>query len=122
MIALPVIVRRRHRLADVLRTKLADHDRRQTRRATDWSIDNRPESIRTSDEHAVLVEEQDYARSRLHPATHRFQRHAFDLMFEMNREEAECAGHIDRHPNVARWIRNTEHATQGGFWLPKSPG
>lgn len=121
-IALPVIVRRRHRLADVLRTKLADHGRRQTRRATDWLIDNRPESIRTSDEHAVLVEEQDYAPSRLHPATHRFQRHAFDLMFEMNQEEAECAWHIDRHPNVARWIRNTEHPTQGGFWLPKSPG
>ena len=58
----------------------------------------------------------------MHPATHRFQRHAFDLMFEMGGEEAECAGHIDRHPNVARWIRNTEHATQGGFWLPKSPG
>lgn len=121
-VKLPVIVRRRHRLADVLRTRLADHGRRQTRRATDWLIDNRPESIRTSDEHAVLVEEQDYAPSRLHPATHQFQRHAFDLMFEMGQEEAECASHIDRHPNVARWIRNTEHTTQGGFWLPKSPG
>ena len=21
-----------------------------------------------------------------------------------------------------RWIRNTEHESQGGFWLPKSPG
>jgi type III restriction enzyme len=121
-VKLPVIVRRRHRLAEVLRTRLADHGRRQTRRATDWLIDNRPESIRTSAEHAVLVEEQDYAPSRLHPATHQFQRHAFDLMFEMGQEEAECARHIDSHPNVARWIRNTEHATQGGFWLPKSPG
>ena len=40
----------------------------------------------------------------------------------MNGEEFECAKRIDGHPNVARWIRNTEHATQGGFWLPKSPG
>ena len=40
----------------------------------------------------------------------------------MNGEEFECAKRIDSHPNVARWIRNTEHATQGGFWLPKSPG
>jgi hypothetical protein len=41
---------------------------------------------------------------------------------ERRNEEAECATQIDRHPNVARWIRNTEHTTQGGFWLPKSPG
>jgi type III restriction enzyme len=40
----------------------------------------------------------------------------------MNGEEEQCASHIDGHPNVRRWIRNTEHATQGGFWLPKSPG
>ena len=43
-------------------------------------------------------------------------------MFDMNGEEFECAKRIDGHPNIARWIRNTEHATQGGFWLPKSPG
>jgi hypothetical protein len=42
------------------------------------------------------------------------------LMFEMGQEEAECASHIDRIRTC--WIRNTEHATQGGFWLPKSPG
>ena len=40
----------------------------------------------------------------------------------MNGEEIECATRIDGHPNVERWIRNTEHPTQGGFWLPKSPG
>jgi type III restriction enzyme len=119
---LPVVVRRRHRLADVLRTKIADHGRQQTRRATTWLIDNRPATIETSDEHAAIVEEQDYAPARLHESAHRFNRHAFDLMFHMNGEEEQCAVRIDGHSNVARGIRNTEHATQGGFWLPKSPG
>lgn len=63
-VKLPVIVRRRHRLADVLRTKIADHGRQQTRRATDWLIDNRPEAVKTSAEHAAVVSEQDYAPSR----------------------------------------------------------
>ncbi len=115
-------MRRRHRLADVLRAKIADHGRLQTRRATDWLIDNRPEAIRTSDEHAIVIEEQDYAPSQRFERPHAFQRHAFDLISDMNGEEFECATRIDRHGNVARWIRNTEHPTQGGFWLPKSPG
>ncbi len=121
-IGLPVIVRRRHRLADLLRTKIADHGRQQTRRATDWLIDNRPEAIRTSDQHAVIIEEQSYLPLHLFDRRHVFKHHAFDLIADMNGEEAECAIHIDGHPNVARWIRNTEHATQGGFPLPKSPG
>jgi type III restriction enzyme len=40
----------------------------------------------------------------------------------MNGEEAECAALINGNANVRRWIRNTEYETQGGFWLPKSPG
>jgi type III restriction enzyme len=69
----------------------------------------------------VLIEEQDYAPSQLFER-HTFRHHAFDLVAQMNDEEFDCASRIDNHPNVARWIRNTEHATQGGFWLPKSPG
>ncbi len=121
-ISLPIIVRRRHRLSDILRAKIADHGRLQTRCATNWLIENRPETIKTSDEHSVLVEEQDYTPSQLFGAGHRFQHHAFDLIFDMNGEEFDCASRIDGHANVARWIRNTEHALQGGFWLPKSPG
>jgi type III restriction enzyme len=121
-ISLPVIVRRRHRLADILRVKIADHGRKQTRKATDWLIDNRPEAVKTSNEHAIFIEEQDYAPSQLFGKGFLFQHHAFDLIFDMNGEEFECATHIDGNPNVARWIRNTEHTTQGGYWLPKSPG
>lgn len=43
-------------------------------------------------------------------------------MTAMNGEESECATRIDQHPNVARWLRNAERATQGGFHLPLAPG
>jgi type III restriction enzyme len=68
------------------------------------------------------VEEQNYALFPPFTSTHQFKHHAFEMMFEMNGEEFACQTHIDSHPSVARWIRNTERTTQGGFWLPKSPG
>lgn len=120
--SLPVIVRRRHALSQLLRTKIADHGRRQARRATERLFANTPDAVETSDEFAVRIEEQNYAPSQLFDSGHKFRKHAFDLIAHMNGEEAECATRIDGHPNVARWIRNTEHPTQGGFWLPKSPG
>ena len=119
---LPVIVRRRHALAELLRTRVADHGRIQVRRATEWLIRNEPDAIETSSEFAFKVEEENYRPSRCYQGTLALRRHAFDLIFDMNGEEAECAARINSHPNVLRWIRNTEHETQGGFWLPKSPG
>lgn len=121
-INLPIIVRRRHLLAEILRVKIADHGRQQTRKATEWLIDNRPEAIKTSDEHAILIEEIDYSPWPPFEKGFRFQHHAFDLIFDMNGEEFECATRIDQHTNVDRWLRNTEHTSQGGFSLPKSPG
>src|SRR5205823_4021799 len=41
---------------------------------------------------------------------------------DMNTPEAETATRIDGHSNVKRWLRNTDTETQGGFYLPKSPG
>lgn len=121
-LSLPVVVRRRHSLAQLLRTKIADHGRLQARRATEALFENRPEAVETSDEFAVNIEELKYAPIRLFESGHNFRKHAFDLVFEMNGAEVECATRIDAHSNVARWLRNTEHETQGGFWLPKSPG
>jgi type III restriction enzyme len=85
-------------------------------------IQDTPEAIETSYELLRLIEEQDYAPTLLHDSGHRFARHAFELIAEMNSEEMQCAMEIDHHENVGRWIRNTEHESHGGFWLPKSPG
>lgn len=118
---LPFIVRRRHSLAEVLRVKVADHGRRQVRDAMNLLIRAEPASILTSDEFAFSVAEQDYAPTELFEG-HHFRKHAFTLVGAMNGEESECATRIDQHPNVARWLRNAERATQGGFHLPLAPG
>ena len=122
-IELPMIVRRRHRLADVIRVKASDHGRKQTRKATNQLLDTRPQAVTTSAEFCARIEEQDYAPSQLEPDTHIFKKHAFDLIGStQNKEERLCGIEIDRHENVERWIRNPSYASQGGFSLPKSPG
>lgn len=120
-LTLPSLVRRRHTLAEVLRTKITDHGRQQVRNAMKLLMRDEPDSIQTSDEYTFSLAEQDYAPAHLFEG-HSFQRHAFTLVGAMNREERECATRIDQHPNVARWVRNLDRATQGGFYLPLAPG
>ncbi len=119
---LPVIVRRRHKLASALRAKIADHGRKQVRKAIEWLIDKSPNSVEASQEFSILLEEHDYKPSSLFTGGHTFKKQPFALIGAMNGEETECASKIDQHSNVARWIRNPDHANHGGFWLPKSPG
>jgi type III restriction enzyme len=121
-IELPVVVRRRHVLAQTLRTRIADHGREQARQAMRTLIKESPDAIEVSPRFAMLVEEHRYSPSQTFDRGHHFQRHAFTIVADMNREEAECATRIDSYPNVARWLRNTDSAPQGGFSLPKSPG
>jgi len=117
-----MVVRRRHELAEVLRIKVADHGRQQTRKATNMLFQTMPEAVLTSDEHAAWIEEQAYRPAKLDASGVRFANHAFSQIASMNGEELQCAQQIDASENVERWIRNPEHESQGGFWLPKSPG
>jgi type III restriction enzyme len=117
-----MVVRRRHELAEVLRAKVADHGRQQTRKATNMLFETMPDAVLTSDEHGVWIEEQEYRPAKLDDSGVRFAKHAFSQVAAMNGEELLCAQQIDAHENVERWIRNPEHESQGGFWLPKSPG
>jgi type III restriction enzyme len=119
---LPMLVRRRHQLAEVLRVKIAGHGCQQVRRTMQRLIQRMPEAVETSYELLHMIEEQNYAPTSLHNSGHQFAHHGFDLIAAMNSEELLCAMEIDRHKNVVRWIRNTEHESHGGFWLPKSPG
>lgn len=120
-IGMPMLVRRRHNLSDVLRSKVADHGRAQVREAMKRLVREEPDSLHTSDEFCILIEEQNYAPLNKFTG-HRFPKHAFDEIGQMNGEEAQCAARIDQHPNVARWIRNLDRETQGGFFLPLAPG
>ena len=120
---LPVLVRRRHTLADVLARRIAAHGRDQVRLAYQQLIRERPEAVETSPEVAMDVEESRYAPTEEYRGGYGFTKHAFQLKGAFaNQAEADCAAKIDGHTNVRRWVRNLEHASQGGFSLPKSPG
>lgn len=121
-LSLSLIVRRRHELAETIRVKICDHGRKQMRKATELLIKNDPESITTDEEYVLHVEEFNYNPTREYSGGHRFKKHAFDLIGQMNGEEIECAIRIDSHANVKGWLRNLDHESHGGFPLPKSPG
>lgn len=120
-LSLPVVVRRRHELATVLRKRVAAHGRSQARAAAQMLIQTREGSVEVSPALVFQMNESDYAPYNLFE-NHRFSKHAFALVAQMNGEEVECASKIDVHQIVRRWVRNTDRETQGGFWLPKSPG
>ena len=106
----------------MIRVEITDHGRIQLRKATEMLIKDDPESITTDRDFAVHVEEFRYNPTREYSGGHKFKKHAFDLIGDMNKKELETATIIDSHPNVKRWLRNLDHESHGGFWLPKSPG
>lgn len=123
MADLPILVRKRHELADVVVRRIGAHGRRQVREAANLLISGRsPRQLETSMEMPVVLEEQDYAPYRQYRGMFAFRKHAFTLVGELGMEESECAKHIDDHPNVKRWVRNLTHESAGGFSLPLSPG
>lgn len=122
-IAIPILVRKRHELADKLFHRITDHGRKQIRKAAERLFAVKGERrLETSAEWSFDVEEQRYAPYRRYDGTFDFKRHAFDLIGDMGKDESECAQKINDHPNVNRWIRNLEHESAGGFSLPLSPG
>lgn len=122
-IALPVLVRKRHDLANMLFHRITDHGRRQVRKAAELLfVADGERRLETTAEFAWEIAEQDYAPSRRYQGPLELKKHAFDLKGEMNDEEADCARRINDHPNVKRWLRNLESESAGAFSLPLAPG
>lgn len=121
---LPILVRKRHELADVVIRRIAAHGRQQVRAAAELLIAGQSNrQLETSMVMPLVLEEQDYGPYRQYRGTFAFTKHAFTLIGEMGRdEEPECAKRIDDHPNVKRWVRNLDRESAGGFSLPLSPG
>lgn len=120
-LSLPVVVRRRHELSQLLRVRIADHGRSQARLAAQRLIQEQPDAVETSPRLTFEMSNAAYGPYNTFDR-HQFGKHAFDIVASMRTEEAQCAGRIDLHPNVKRWVRNPDNETQGGFCLPKSPG
>jgi len=120
---LPILVRKRHDLADVVIRRLAAHGRQQVRAAANMLIaGHSPRRLETAADRALMIREEEYAPYGEYHGMFALPKHAFAKIGDMNGEEAECAKHINDHPNVKRWVRNLEHESAGGFSLPLSPG
>ena len=122
---LPILVRKRHELADAAIRRISAHGRKQVRAAANLLIAGQsPRQLETSMDRPVVLSEQDYGPYRLYRGVFgSLKKHAFTLIADMdNDDEAECAKLINEHPNVKRWVRNLAHESAGGFSLPLSPG
>lgn len=120
---LPILVRKRHELADVVVRRIGAHGRQQVRAAANRLIAGQsPRRLETSMKMPLVLAEQDYAPYRQYRGMFAYRKHAFTLIGEMGKEECECAKRIDDCPNVKRWVRNLTHESAGGFSLPLSPG
>ena len=120
---LPIVVRKRHDLANVLSRRIAAHGRRQVREAANMLIGGEsPRELETSLELPGTLTEQSYCPYRQYRGAFDLSKHAFSLIGSMGDEESQCAKRINDHPKVKRWVRNLEHESAGGFSLPLSPG
>lgn len=120
---LPILVRKRHELADVVVPRIGSHGRQQVRAAANLLIAGQsPRQLETSMDLPLVLAEQHYAPYRQYRGMFAFRKHAFNLIGEMGKEESECAKCLDDCPNVNRWVRNLTHESAGGFSLPLSPG
>jgi len=120
-LSLPIVVRRRHELGQLVRGRVVAHGHRQIRLATQRLIAERPEAVETSPRVMFEMSESKYAPYAYFEG-HVFSKHAFGAIAHMRSEEAECAARINGHGRVKRWLRNLDTESQGGFSLPKSPG
>ena len=119
-LAIPMLVRKRHELADLLHDRIVAHGRVQVRNAAHALFRNETERrLETTFEMSYEMLEQDHAPSRRYHGPFGYPKHAFDLIGEMGDEESQCAKKIDDHPNVRRWLRNE---SINGYSLPLSPG
>jgi type III restriction enzyme len=123
-VAVAVLNRRRHELADLIGQRSSEHGRKQVREAARLLFESEGERrLETTIEWPFEVMEQDYASYRRYaggPFT--YTKHAFELVGDMGDEESQCAKKIDDHANVNRWIRNLVFESAGGFSLPLSLG
>lgn len=120
---LPILVRKRHELADVAITRISEHGRQQVRAAANLLIAGQSSRrLETSIEQPCVLDEQDYCPYHQYRGPFSFGKHAFTRIGDMGDEESQCAKRIDDHPNVKRWVRNPQHESAGGFSLPLSPG
>ncbi len=117
------LARAKFRLVDALAKVIADH--RTTRETTAFEQAVMfPQSgldFQTSADHALAFDAATYSYQSLYSGPVQFKKH-FDRRvgdLEAKGEEHECAVHLDNHPKIATWVRNTAKQRHS-FWLQTS--
>ncbi|MFH1009887.1 MAG: hypothetical protein V1784_01470, partial [bacterium] len=73
--------------------------------------------LRTSADIAFIFKQDSYVCSERYLGPVQFGKHLYDLIDDMNPEEAKCAEFLDQLPEVECWVRNP---VRYGFSLPTS--
>ncbi len=122
-IAIPILVRKRHELADLIYHRILDHGRQQVRKAAHNLFGSKGQRrLETTAKMSFELPEDRYMPYGAYAGAFQYRKHAFDKIGKMGDEESHCAKKLDDHANVKRWIRNLESESAGGYSLPLSPG
>ncbi len=121
--SLEALARAKFRLAEALVKVIAGHRDVRERTAFEQAL-MFPQSglaFETSADHAVVFDETRYPYNQPYNGATEFRKHFARISgdLEAKGEEHDCAVHIDRHPNVEAWARNTVRQPNS-FWLQSS--
>lgn len=122
--SLEALARAKFRLVDALVKVIAAHRDERERTAFEQAV-MFPQSgldFETSADHALVFDETRYSYNQPYKGSTDFKKHFARVIgdLEAKGEEHDCAVHIDRHPDVKVWARNTVRQPNS-FWLQSSP-
>ena len=120
--ALGSITTRRFEFARRLADSVAELRRKRLKASLNrWLIPPLRNELTVSPDLAVLPRRDTYAPSFFYEGSHRFSRHIFAEIGELQSrgEEFECAVYLDTHPQVMFWLRNIPKR-EDSFWLQTS--
>lgn len=117
--SLEQLARAKYRILDALEKVIGQH--RAERETSAYQRALLPQSgldFETSSEVQMVFEEATYGYRQPYRGALAFTKHLFRVVGDLDEkgEEFDCAAHLDRHPAVKHWVRNTDRQP-GSFWL-----
>ena len=119
------LVRHQHTLARQLEARIAELRDRAAHAAFRQCVLDQGWHVEASAEHRFeFGPAYPVAANRRYDGKFSFTKHYYPVLASLKDkgEEWHCAVAIDRHPQVARWVRNLDSDPVAGFWLPTSFG
>ncbi len=124
-VPLEQLVRHQHTLAQRLEARIDDMRDRAAHAAFRQLVFDGGWQLKTGATHGFeFGAAYPVPANRRYDGKFRFAKHFYPVVANLKDggEEWRCAQAIDRHPNVAHWVRNLDSDPVAGFWLPTSFG